>query len=149
MNDVMKILKTAQFCNLATVCEDGSPWNTPVFFVVDENQSIYWWSSLKAVHSKNILRDDRIYITILDPKATQNDGLAVYMQGHAEVLEESSDLSTAMDLYNERSVFVKLTAEISSGEAPTRVFRAKPDNIWLNSGAKEGEYYVDIRKKIA
>jgi hypothetical protein len=70
------------------------------------------------------------------------------MQGHAEVLEGSSDLSTAMDLYNERSIFVKLTAEISSGKAPTRIFKAKPDNIWLNSGAKDGEYYVDIRVKV-
>ncbi|HSW78463.1 MAG TPA: pyridoxamine 5'-phosphate oxidase family protein [Candidatus Babeliales bacterium] len=148
MNDVLRILASAEFCNIATACEDGSPWNTPVFFVTDNDQNLYWWSSLKAVHSKNILRDGRVYITILDPKATQKDALAVYIQGRATVLEDSLKIIDAMELYNKRSVFVKLTDDISSGYAPTRLFEAKADNIWLNAEGKVGDYYVDVRKRV-
>lgn len=148
MNDALRILESAQFCNIATVCEDGSPWNTPVFFVSDKKRDIYWWSSLKAVHSKNMLRDARVYITVLDPKASQMDGLAVYIQGNAKVIEGKSELNEAIELYNERSIFVKLAKDICSEDAPTRIFKAKADNIWLNSGDKEGEYYVDVRKKV-
>ncbi len=147
MKDVLRILSSAEFCNIATVCEDGSPWNTPVFFVSDKDQNIYWWSSLKAVHSKNILRDSRVYITVLDPSATQNDGLAVYLKATANVLDNPKEISEAMDLYNTRSVFVKLTNDISSGKAPTRIFKAEAKKIWLNAGGQEGEYYVDVRKE--
>jgi len=148
MDTARKILMSAEFCNLATVCDDGSPWNTPVFFVADEDNNLYWWSSLKAIHSQNILRDGRVFITILDPKATQKDGRAVYVQGIGEILKNQKDITEAMLLYNKRSVFVELTKDITAGEAPTRLFRARPENIWLNAEGREGEYYVDARKRV-
>jgi general stress protein 26 len=148
MNDVLRILSSAEFCNIATVCKDGSPWNTPVFFVSDKEQNLYWWSSLKAVHSKNILRDNKVYITVLDPKATQNDGLAVYLKGTANVLDSSHEVKEAIALYNKRSVFVKLTDSIASGKAPTRLFKAKAEKIWLNAEGHEGKYYVDVREQV-
>jgi uncharacterized protein YhbP (UPF0306 family) len=148
MNAADSILHSAEFCNIATVCEDGSPWNTPVFFVADDQKNIYWWSSLKAIHSKNILRDGRVYITVLDPRATQKDGQAVYIKGRSEVLENQSDIEKASELYNTRSVFVELKSDITSGKAPTRIFKAQAQEIWLNTEGKDGEYYVDVREAV-
>jgi uncharacterized protein YhbP (UPF0306 family) len=146
MNDALRILSSSEFCNIATVCQDGSPWNTPVFFVADKEQNLYWWSSLQAVHSKNILRDRRVYITVLDPKATQKDGLAVYLKGAARALDQPTEIKKAISLYNTRSIFVKLTDDISTGKAPTRIFQAKPESIWLNAAREEDGYYTDVRK---
>ena len=115
----------------------------------DKEKNIYWWSSRKAVHSKNVLRDGRVFITILDKKATQKDGRAVYIQGRAKVLEDEAAITKASELYNRRSTFVKLTKDITSGKAPTRIFKATPENVWLNAEGKEGEYYIDVRKKIS
>jgi hypothetical protein len=35
------------------------------------------------------------------------------------------------------------------GKAPTRIFKAEPEKIWLNAGGQEGKYYIDVRKEVA
>jgi general stress protein 26 len=48
------ILEKIHYINIATVNEDGSPWNTPVSASHDEQLNFYWGSSPDSVHSQNI-----------------------------------------------------------------------------------------------
>ncbi|MFZ2522067.1 MAG: pyridoxamine 5'-phosphate oxidase family protein [Minisyncoccia bacterium] len=49
-----KILKDMKYMTIATVCEDGSPWNTPVAPNLKNDLVFTWGSSENSIHSQNI-----------------------------------------------------------------------------------------------
>lgn len=60
LNDIM-------FGALATVNADGTPHNTPLYFMHDEDLSyLYWGSRTDTKHSANIERTGHIYMVIYD-----------------------------------------------------------------------------------
>lgn len=86
MNDLIKqqVMQTANLLNdtmfvaLATVNEDGSPHNTPLFFMHDEDLSyVYWGSRTDTKHSANIERDSRIYMVLYDSIKYGRGGLYI------------------------------------------------------------------------
>lgn len=138
------------WCNLATVCADGSPWNTPLFYVHDKH-SLYWWSPLKAVHSQNILRDDRVFITIYDSHTPvgKGDGAGLYLCCKAKVVT-SDEFNKVMALFNEKVKVPDffLTERAVDGKAPTRLFQATIQQAWENKDGNENGYFVDERREI-
>lgn len=48
---------------LATINEDGSPWNTPLHFAFGDDY-VCWLSPENTQHSENIARDPRVNITL-------------------------------------------------------------------------------------
>ena len=148
MKKVMQILDSTIFCTLSTVRDDGSPWASPVFFVFDESHNIYWWTDLESVHSQNIDRDNRVFITVFNPYASEKDAAGVYMQAKARIIKDKKELTNAITLYNKRAKLFQLTEEITTGAAPTRIFAASAERIWLNSEGKKNGYYIDTRSEV-
>jgi hypothetical protein len=120
-----EILAKIHYLNIATVNEDGSPWNTPVSASHDDQLNFYWGSSPENVHSQNINRDSRVFVTLYDSTAPEGTGEGLYMLGKAEELgpEEGS------------SVFK---------------YKFTPERIWINDEAKndDGSYKHDIRVEL-
>lgn len=86
MNDSIKqqmmqtanLLNDTMFAALATVNQDGSPHNTPLFFMHDEDLSnIYWGSRTDTKHSANIERDGRVYMVLYDSIKYGRGGLYI------------------------------------------------------------------------
>lgn len=119
------ILQTIRYINIATVCEDGSPWNTPVAASHDDRLNFFWGSSRDNIHSQNIRRDGIVFVTIYDSTAAEGVGEALYMRGKAEEI---------------------------GPEAGTAVFKYMftPERLWINDDAKneDGSYKHDIRVEI-
>ena len=149
MDRIEKIFKSVIYCTLSTVCEDGTPWSTPVFFSYDGQKSIYWWSPIKAVHSKNIVRNQQVFITVFDSRVPEGEGQGIYIKATAKILEEPVEIKKAIEIYNSRSKVFKLSLQNSSGKAPTRIFVAKPDEIWANVDNEENGYFIDTREQLA
>jgi uncharacterized protein YhbP (UPF0306 family) len=64
--EVKKYLEDNIYLTLATICKNGQPWSSTMFFVYDEN-FVYWWLPKQAVHSQNILSGkSNAFITIFD-----------------------------------------------------------------------------------
>lgn len=121
---VKDIVGSIKFCNIATVCEDGPPWNTPVFFVYDGELNFYWWSNQKAVHSQNILRDPRVFITVYDSTMPENKAKAAYFQAKAGLLDES-EIRRITKLYNKRAKFFQLDENVTGGGCANKIVRGK------------------------
>lgn len=90
MNQDAGLLEDNHFMTLATVCEDGRPWNVPITFAFLDG-ALYWRSVDSAVHSQNIARDSRVSISIFDAQPRPNvKGLqAFYLQSRARKLEQT------------------------------------------------------------
>src|SRR5205809_6510000 len=95
LNSVKTILEKIHYINLATVCEDGSPWNTVVSVSHDNQLNFFWGSSPENIHSKNIRRDARVFATIYDSTVPEGTGEGLYLVGKAEEL--GPEEGTAVD----------------------------------------------------
>lgn len=96
MNDVASaILEKNKYAVLSTVREDGAPWATPIHFANDEN-NIYWLSNDDTVHSINIVRDNRVFVTIFNSNQESKNDIgsrgALYVSTHASKLEGNEAL---------------------------------------------------------
>lgn len=104
MNETTKnTLVSTIYATVSTVTADGQPWATPVHFAHDEN-NIYWLSNENAIHSMNIDRDSRVFITIFDSRQvaeTLADRGAMYVATHAMKLTGDAAIA-ARDVYADR-----------------------------------------------
>ena len=84
---------------LATVNADGSPWATPLH-VVSDGTAVYWFSRQTTAHSKNIVRDARVSLSLFSPDESKGPK-GVYVNGRAELLTGDDD-QTARDVFTKR-----------------------------------------------
>lgn len=99
MNDSVKdILESSHYCTIATISQDGSPWNVPVRFAYDE-QYLYFRSPEDTKHGSNIARDERISVVVFD--TAQSTKGAVYIHSTAEKLS-GDDETVAVRIFNDR-----------------------------------------------
>ena len=93
------LLKTIRHAAMATVNNDGSPHNTPIFFMYNpEFTKIYWGSHEEALHSQNIRRTGKLFVTIFDSKLPGQGGIYITADNAHELSELS--LNKALDIHN-------------------------------------------------
>lgn len=104
MNDITRaILSKNHHAVLATVSPSGAPYAVPVHFAFDE-RTIYWVSNNEAIHSTNIVGDDRVSLVIFDSRqrgTEPGEKGAVYVSSNARELTGDEELA-ARKVYFER-----------------------------------------------
>ncbi|MCU0667354.1 MAG: pyridoxamine 5'-phosphate oxidase family protein [Patescibacteria group bacterium] len=147
MDSVKQILQNVRYATISTVDDSPLPWAAPVWYVFDNALNIYWWSPVESIHSQNILNNGNIYITIFDSTLPEGKGIGVYMKADATKLpaEETEDV---IKIYNASTTIYKLNMNNCSGDAPTRLYKATPKQLWINDGETQNGFWVDIRKEI-
>jgi len=94
------ILNTVRHIAMATVNEDGSAHNTPLFFIYNKDVSkIYWGSHPNSLHSRNIEREKTAYVVVFDSKEWGQGGLYLSLGGAHRVGAE--ELPEALNVHNE------------------------------------------------
>ncbi len=136
-------MDSVRYATISTVDKNNNPWAAPVWYVYDD-ETIYWWSPMESQHSKNIEQNSNVYITIFDSSAPEGDGLGVYISAVASEVESDS-LDKVIDLYNTSTKIFKLNTENTSGDAPTRLYKAVIKSSWINSSSEKNGAYSDTR----
>jgi len=144
---VKKYFDDNLYLTLSTICKNGQPWSSPLFFVHDE-KFVYWWSPAMAVHSQNIRREERVFFTLFDSRAPEGKGVGLYVAGVAEELTDGNEIAKAVKLYNQKAKIFILKPELAKAPAPTRLYKASMDEVWESGGGKENGFYIDIRNKL-
>ena len=147
-----EIIKKIIYINIATVCEDGSPWNSPVYTAFDDKLNFYWASSHSNVRSKNIELDGRTFVTIYDSTAPEGTGEGVYFKGETEVLEDFERIEAARKCTQSRKgkEAEENAGYIFSGNSKRKIYCFTPKQAWINDGIydEEGNFVHDIRSDI-
>lgn len=151
MNDdkTRQILDATHYATISTVDKEGSPWAAPVWYTLDDSNNIYWWSAKTSQHSMNIKSDPKCYITIFDSTLPEGKGVGLYIRAEAFEINDDSEIDSAIDLYNNTTEVFKLKIGDCTGKAPTRIYKAIPRKVWINSEAEVDGQYVDTRKMLA
>ncbi|HTH71910.1 MAG TPA: pyridoxamine 5'-phosphate oxidase family protein [Candidatus Pristimantibacillus sp.] len=142
-----KILTEVPYVTLASVCPDGRPWNTPVWGCFDDVLNLYWASWPKNQHSQNVAHDPRIFVVSYDSRATEGDGLGIYMEMTAKMLTGKREIEQARKIYT-TNFGEDLQHEPFTGKCPRRLYKATVQKIWFNSDAYIKGNFVDIRREV-
>jgi general stress protein 26 len=96
----MKILETVKHIALATVNDDGSPHNTPLFYAVNEElKKIYFASRAESLHTINFVRDGRAFAALYDSNEF-NGGLYLTITNGRKVYDD--DMKEAVEVYRKQ-----------------------------------------------
>ena len=116
----VRLLNALHFATVATVMPDCSPEATVVWIETD-GKYIYFNTAFPRLKARNLQRDNRIAITIVDPKRPYRNALAIrgraelIMEGANEHIEKLARMYTGRKFKGFRSdqtrVIVKVTPE--------------------------------------
>ncbi len=94
-----ELLKSIRHMALSTVNEDGTPHNTPLFLIYNEDLTqLYWGSHPSSLHSKNIHRTGQGYVVVFDSKVWGQGGLYLTIKNAHMVTED--ELPEALRVHN-------------------------------------------------
>mgnify|MGYP002359198185 CR=1 FL=1 len=150
MNKLNNLLNSQLYLNLSTVSGGGEPWRTPLFFVFNKTENcFYWWSPENSQHSKNIKANPKCFITIFDSHDKEGEGSGIYFTAEAEELKLTENIQEATELYNKKAKTFKLSLSDCTGDAPTRIYRARMIKSWHNADAyDDNNKFYDVRKNL-
>ncbi len=142
-----KILTEVPYVTLASVCPDGTPWNTPVWGYFDDNLNLYWASWPKNQHSRNIAHNPRIFVVAYDSRAAEGDGIGIYLEMSAKMLSGKREIEQGRKMYK-TNFGENLAHEPFTGACPRRLYKAAAHKAWYNSDAYIKGNFVDVRREI-
>lgn len=124
-------LNEAKLMQLATSIND-KPWVCSVWFAIDEDLNIYWFSSITRRHSKEVIRNNKVAGAIVLPQMPEDPPRGLQFQGVAEMLEDRVDIDKAISVYADR-IFAKekIKEFMEHKEKPHRFYRIKPTQFVL------------------
>lgn len=145
-----EIISKILYITIATVTEDGKPWNSPVYSAYDEHYNFYWVSWKDNQHSKNIAENEDVFLVIYDSRVPEGTGEGVYVQAKAHELIDQQEIEKALSLLYARKNQdpKKRKAEEFLGDYPRRVYKAIPEKVWINASKRINGNYIDKRVEI-
>jgi hypothetical protein len=144
-----KIIKGIRYATIATVSNEGEPWNTPVFSASD-GYKIFWSSHPSSVHSKNIAANGKAFIVVYNSKADEGAGLGLYIKATVSMLEDKEEIAHALDLLGQRRGRPFLHIEKFTAGGPQRIYMALPLRLWTNDAHQDadGDFIEDFRVEL-
>lgn len=143
-----ELLGTVLHVPLATVNEDGSPHNSPVFVTFDKAVRTYWASNVDSLHSQNIRQDGRIFLVLFD---SMGRGGGLYIEASAHEVTDEEELAAAVSIVNKRRREL-LRAEVAAddflGRSTQRLYCAWPVKLWVNVSRHDRDGRVLSDKRI-
>ena len=95
------LLNSESTLTLATCGPDGAPYAAPLFYLPDAGR-LYWFSSARSAHSRNLKRDPRASVTVYAATADWRKIRGVQMRGAARVVTDRDLRRTITAAYVER-----------------------------------------------
>lgn len=136
------------YITIATVTEDGLPWNSPVFGAFDSTYNFYWGTHKDSQKALNIAANDNVFLVIYDSTVPPGTGEGVYIKATAHDITSPDEIRRVFDLLKTRHATDFWDFGAVSLEGPIRLFKAVPQKAWMNDGGHKNGHYIDVRTEI-
>ena len=143
-----EIIEKVIYITVASISEDGMPWNAPVFAAYDEHYNFYWGTNRNSQKAKNIRNNKNVFLVIYDSTVPAGEGEGVYVKATAHELEDPKEIESAHSLLQKRRPVPYWKLEAVQGEGPIRLYKAVPEKVWMNDGSRINDVYIDTRTEI-
>lgn len=142
------IIAKIPYITIATISEDGMPWNAPVFAAHDKNYTFYYGTYRNSQKSKNIRNNKNVFLVIYDSTVGPGKGKGVYIKATAQELNDPKEIRDAHKLLWDRHVVPYWKLEQVQGKAPIRLYKSIPEKVWINGEGEVNGNYIDTRVEI-
>ncbi|MBP9667420.1 pyridoxamine 5'-phosphate oxidase family protein [Candidatus Saccharibacteria bacterium] len=133
-------LNEVKMMHLATASND-TPWVCNVWFAADKDLTIYWISSTRRRHSKELVKNSSVAASFCLPsQPNESDKGALQMEGTATEVTNPIELAKALKLYVARGFFTAAQVKnfMASLDHPHRFYKISPERIvFFGSSAEE------------
>jgi len=153
MDDVSKakyLIANVDYMTIATANSNGKPWVSPVGFIADKRNNLFWVSNQDSVHSKNISNRPEVAIVIVGKLPDgSTDGL--YFDATASEITAEDEIEYAIKVLVRRPKDPKFDINSISqvrGTAVWRVYKAIPLSISKRSDETKNDQAITVRKPI-
>ena len=102
MKTLSGFLREENTVSLATVDEHGSASVAPLFYLVDDELSLFWLSSPTSLHSRNLKETPRASATVYRHTESWSDIRGVQMRGLVSVITDRRRRRLLIKSYSER-----------------------------------------------
>ena len=102
LEQIAALLHEQTTLSLATTGEDGEPCIAPLFYIVDEQFSLYWLSSESSLHSQNLHRSPRAAATVYGSAKSWREICGIQMRGPVSQVTEPVRRRSLVKAYCER-----------------------------------------------
>jgi len=144
-----EIIEKILYITIATSSKDGKPWNSPVYSAYDENYNFYWASWKDNQHSKNIRKNNNVFIVIYDSTVPEGTGEGVYVKAKAYELSNEKEIEVAIRYLDGRiNKIGRHKVSQFQGSMPKKVYKAIPEKVWINIEGNVSGSYVDKRIEV-
>jgi uncharacterized protein YhbP (UPF0306 family) len=126
VREALELLEQQSTVALATGDDRGEPHCAPLFYVSDEDYRLYWFSSPRSQHSKNLKRDARAAATVYAPTDEWKEIRGLQMRGEAYVVRDRVLRRKIAERYVER---FRLGGTFAPAMAATRLYCFEPS--WI------------------
>ena len=99
---IRALLRELSTLALATTDELGGPWVTPLFYLVDDDLTLFWLSSKTSLHSVNIKRLPKAAISVYRQAESWKDIQGVQMRGSITIVADKRRRSHLIKTYCRR-----------------------------------------------
>jgi len=147
---VKPLIKSIPYITLSSVDLENNPCSSPLNSAYDENYNFYWKSPIETQHSQNIIINNKVFWVLFDSNAKVGTGIGIYFKGKAYQLEENDikDAQKGSDLIARRVGKVGSLVMKFLKMSPRRVYKAVPEEIWINTLRMDGLHVLDGKVKI-
>jgi uncharacterized protein YhbP (UPF0306 family) len=99
---IAALLKSQSTLSLATSDEAGVPHATPLFYFMEDDLSLYWFSSQDSAHSRNLKRSGKVAVSVYRPSEHWQEICGVQMSGVAAPVTDRQRRKAVTRLYVNR-----------------------------------------------
>lgn len=152
MKDLSKrakeIIANINYITIASVTPEGLPWNSPVFSNFDEDYNFYWGTHKDSQKARNIAQNNNVFLVIYDSTVPPGTGEGVYVKAVAEQINDPEEVKRVFDLLKGRHATEFWDFEAVSETGPIRLYKAIPQQVWMNNDGEKDGHYIDIRTEV-
>jgi len=102
LDTIAALLREETTLALATADERGEPCIAPLFYLAGPALSLFWLSSRKSLHSRNLIRSPRASATVYHSAERWKQIRGVQMRGSVAVVTDPARRKALVKLYCER-----------------------------------------------
>ncbi len=102
LETIATLLRAETTLALATADENGQPFVAPLFYLVDQDLTLYWLSSASAAHSLNLARSSQAAVTVYRHAESWKEICGVQMRGQATAITARDRRRALLKRYRER-----------------------------------------------
>ena len=142
------ILNASQYCTLSTASPEGIPWGTPLFFITDEDLSLYWSSAIVSQHSLNLAQSSgQAMVTMYAPHDATGSTQGLYFNGCATVVNDEQLVVPLLPLMVAKSGRpMSRTALDYLRDSSRRFYQFVPHAAWITGDRLvDGNQLIDTK----